>query len=139
MSGAGFTSARGSDVDGATGETSVTLSNLRPIVSGVDRRTPHQRWPVGAGGLTHADGERGLDPRARRILDEAGRVGIDVVASCPGDRPETLTPRVRRFQLLVEVLATAYYALPPTLTAGRRTPLHSVRRRVGQYLIRHEE
>ena len=76
---------------------------------------------------------------ARRILDEAGRVGIDVVASCPGDSPETLTPRVRRFQLLVEVLATAYYALPPTLTAGRRTPLHSVRRRVGQYLIRHEE
>lgn len=91
--------------------------------------------------------EAGLSPwlavsspfHARRILDEAARVGIDVEVSGPGDSPETLTPRVRRFQLLMEVLATAYYALPPTLTARTRTPLHAVRRRIGQFLIRHEE
>ena len=76
---------------------------------------------------------------ARRILDEAKRVGIDVVVSGPGDSPVTSTPHIRRFQLLVEVLATAYYAMPPTLTARTRTPLTSVRRRIGEYLIRNEE
>lgn len=92
-------------------------------------------------------GETGLHPwlavsspfHARRILDEAGRVGIDVLVSGPGDSPETLTPRVRRFQLLMEVLATAYYAMPPTLTARTRTPLQSLRRRFAEYLIRDEE
>ena len=90
--------------------------------------------------------EQGLHPwlavsspfHARRILDEAKRVGIDVVVSGPGDSPETLTPRIRRFQLLMEVLATAYYAMPPTLTARTRTPLTSVRRRIAEYLIRDE-
>ena len=76
---------------------------------------------------------------ARRILDEAKRVGIDVVVSGPGDSPVTSTPHIRRFQLLVEVLATAYDAMPPTLTARTRTPLASVRRRIGEYLIRNEE
>ncbi len=91
--------------------------------------------------------EQGLQPwlavsspfHARRILDEAKRVGIDVVVSGPGDSPETLTPRVRRFQLSMEVLATAYYATPPTLTARTRTPLQSLRRRFAEYLIRDEE
>lgn len=72
-------------------------------------------------------------------LDEAGRLGIDVVVTGPADSPVSLTPRVRRFQLLMEVLATVYYAVPPTLTAGRRTPVHAVRHRIGQYLIRNEE
>lgn len=76
---------------------------------------------------------------ARRILDEAKRVGIDVVVSGPGDSPETLTPRVRRFQLSMEVLATTYYAMPPTITARTRTPLQSLRRRFAEYLIRNEE
>ena len=91
--------------------------------------------------------EAGLSPwlavsspfHARRILDEAGRLGIDVVVTGPADSPVSLTPRVRRFQLLMEVLATVYYAVPPTLTAGRRTPVHAVRHRIGQYLIRNEE
>lgn len=91
--------------------------------------------------------EQGLHPwlavsspfHARRILDEAKRVGIDVVVSGPGDSPVTSTPHIRRFQLLIEVLATAYYAMPPTLTARTRTPLTSVRRRIAEYLIRNEE
>ena len=91
--------------------------------------------------------EQGLQPwlavsspfHARRILDEAKRVGIDVVVSGPGDSPVTSTPHIRRFQLLIEVLATAYYAMPPTLTARTRTPLQSLRRRFAEYLIRNEE
>jgi len=91
--------------------------------------------------------EQGLYPwlavsspfHARRILDEAKRVGIDVVVSGPGDSPVTSTPHIRRFQLLIEVLASAYYAMPSTLTARTRAPLTSVRRRIGEYLIRNEE
>jgi hypothetical protein len=91
--------------------------------------------------------EQGLHPwlavsspfHARRILDEAKRVGIDVAVSGPGDSPVTSTPHIRRFQLLIEVLATTYYAMPPTLTARTRTPLTSVRRRIAEYLIRNEE
>lgn len=91
--------------------------------------------------------EAGLSPwlavsspfHARRILDEAGRNAIHVAVTGPADSPVSLTPRVRRFQLLMEVLATVYYAAPPTLTAGRRTPLHAARHRIGQYLIRNEE
>ena len=86
-----------------------------------------------------ARGLGALTPDERRILDEAKRVGIDVVVSGPGDSPVTSTPHIRRFQLLIEVLATTYYAMPPTLTARTRTPLTSVRRRIAEYLIRNEE
>ena len=57
---------------------------------------------------------------ARRILDEARRLGLDVVVSAPTDAPENRLRHVRRVRLGTEVVATVWYALPDRWT--RRTP-----------------
>jgi len=139
------------DAEGRTLDETATMTAWL-----IDRGIPAEAILIGRPGdntrqtvatMARMTREAGLSPwlavsspfHARRILDEAARVGIDVAVSGPGDSPETLTPRVRRFQLLMEVLATAYYAVPPTVTDRTRTPLHTWRRRIGQFLIRHEE
>ena len=73
---------------------------------------------------------------ARRIRDEAGRAGVDVVVSCPHDSPETLVPRVHRVRLLSEVVATVYYMLPTLVTSRISTSAGTWRHSIPHRLAR---
>ena len=71
---------------------------------------------------------------ARRIRDEARRVGIDVVVSGPKDSPETLDRAVHRARVITECIATVYYLLPPAVTARVRTSTGTLRHSLPLYL-----
>lgn len=58
---------------------------------------------------------------ARRIRDEARRNGLCVIVSGPVSSPEMQNAPVHRARLVTEVLATAFYALPPYITQRIRT------------------
>jgi vancomycin permeability regulator SanA len=59
---------------------------------------------------------------ARRIRDEARRHGLDVVSTGPAESPETSHAAIRRARILTEAAATAFYALPASLTGHIATP-----------------
>lgn len=76
---------------------------------------------------------------AQRILDEARRVGVDVVVSGPADSPEMLAQRVHRSRVLTEALAAVYYVLPSTVTAQVRTSAGTWRHRIPLLLAGRDE
>ncbi len=85
--------------------------------------------------MARMDVEEGLGPwiavstpyHARRIRDEANRVGVAVIVSGPADSPETTNRAVHRSRVLTEAVATVYYVLPTTLTSRLRTTSGTLR------------
>ncbi len=76
---------------------------------------------------------------ARRIRDEARRVGVDVVVSGPGDGPETLDREVYRLRVIAEVLGTVYYALPPKVASLVPISVRGWRHTIPHRLVRMDE
>lgn len=91
--------------------------------------------------------ETGLHPwigvsspfHARRILDEAKRVGIDVIVSGPGDGPETLDREVHRLRVIAEVVGTVYYTLPPKVASLVPSTARSLRHTIPHLLVDMDE
>lgn len=88
-----------------------------------------------AGTLARLSRDRGFGPwvavstpfHARRIRDEARRVGIELVVSGPSDSPEMRDLPLRRARVVTEAVATAFYLLPESLTSRVRTSAGSWR------------
>lgn len=64
---------------------------------------------------------------ARRIRGEARRRGVQLVTDCPAHTPEVDSRAARAVRSATELLARAWYALPPGLTARVPTGPGSLR------------
>lgn len=72
---------------------------------------------------------------ARRIRAEARRTGVRMTTDCPPRTPEADAPGARRVRAATEVLARAWYALPPALANALHGPLAPARHAVPKALI----
>lgn len=73
---------------------------------------------------------------ARRVEDEARRVGIDTEVAAPRTSPESLIPRVHRVRVATEAVAIAWYALPDSWTRRVPGPVRRLRYVVPRILAR---
>ncbi len=128
-----------------SGGTSGDLDEVDAMVAWlVERKVPRASIESGrpgantrqsAGTLARLSRQRGFGPwiavstpfHARRIRDEARRVGIEVVVSGPADSPEMRDSTLRRSRVVTEAVATAFYLLPESVTSRVRTSAGSWR------------
>ena len=57
---------------------------------------------------------------AHRMVAEGRRCGLNVIADCPSDTPDTSNPDIRRIRLLSEWVGCLMYAAPPPLLVASR-------------------
>lgn len=69
---------------------------------------------------------------ARRIESECRRQGVTVVMSAPATTPETSRPRAHLVRFVTDMLGTAWYAVPETVT--QRVDVSVIRHGVPQFL-----
>lgn len=72
---------------------------------------------------------------ARRIRAEARRAGVRMATDCPASTPEWACPRVRRVRVATELMASAWYALPPSVADRLHAPLAPLRHAVPGAII----
>ena len=72
---------------------------------------------------------------ARRIRAEARRMRVRMTTDCPATTPECASGNVRRVRVATEMIARAWYALPPSVTDRLHSPLAPLRHAIPGALI----